>query len=380
MSNNGFFVFSGLMESLKSLKTNSKKWKTFEAIFNYAVSGVCPEGDMESSGIFLLCKAMIDGKSAKTNKESCGEDISVGNNQGSEPKSSKGNKKLPKNTKKPAKLSKNATISSKNQEKTEIQDVYSGEVDNQNNSDDFNSNEKLFAGCDKGDNRELVKVDKMAKAKSNFCDKNGTKMVQNEIKMKKNESILNQNELKMEPKCDLKVEFIEVANLKENKGIDVGLDDSEIELKNNNLYYNKKNNKNKKINNLSSSLGETKISEPINNGQIEEDENKIVVRGVRSLKNKLKNTLCPPELSEIEDFCEKSGLKVNSNAFFCYYSAKNWKINGKPIIDWRAVLLRWNEKLVSCEPTKNKVFGFENHEQNSLDFNEMYSSLDDGLF
>lgn len=45
-----------------------------------------------------------------------------------------------------------------------------------------------------------------------------------------------------------------------------------------------------------------------------------------------------PTLNEIIQFCKDNNFKINPNDFYNYYNSLNWKINGQPIQNWKALL------------------------------------------
>lgn len=51
-----------------------------------------------------------------------------------------------------------------------------------------------------------------------------------------------------------------------------------------------------------------------------------------------------PTLGEIEQFVGETGLRVNARAFFDYYSARGWMLDGVRVRDWRALLRTWERR------------------------------------
>jgi biotin operon repressor len=53
----------------------------------------------------------------------------------------------------------------------------------------------------------------------------------------------------------------------------------------------------------------------------------------------------PPTESQVKDFCQMNGLmNVNPVGFVAYYEAVGWAINGRPMKNWRAAAVNWNER------------------------------------
>lgn len=64
---------------------------------------------------------------------------------------------------------------------------------------------------------------------------------------------------------------------------------------------------------------------------------------LKNIKNKRREE-GKPTLSEIQKFVVDNSLNVNAERFFEYYSAKGWKINGKPIDEWQQLVRTWEQK------------------------------------
>lgn len=51
-----------------------------------------------------------------------------------------------------------------------------------------------------------------------------------------------------------------------------------------------------------------------------------------------------PSQSDVRYYCSKSGLRVDPDRFWNYHNERDWVIGGSPVRDWRALLLKWDEK------------------------------------
>ena len=53
----------------------------------------------------------------------------------------------------------------------------------------------------------------------------------------------------------------------------------------------------------------------------------------------------PPTERQVKDFCQMHGLiHVNPVGFVAYYVAVGWTINGRPMRNWQAAAVNWNER------------------------------------
>ena len=51
-----------------------------------------------------------------------------------------------------------------------------------------------------------------------------------------------------------------------------------------------------------------------------------------------------PTADEVDEYAKAEGLSLNAADFVDYYSVREWKIQGEPIRDWRALVRRWSRK------------------------------------
>ena len=59
-----------------------------------------------------------------------------------------------------------------------------------------------------------------------------------------------------------------------------------------------------------------------------------------------------PTLQQVKDYASEIGSIVDPERFFKFYSDKNWKINGDPVNDWKAVFRKWTaDERPKKEPT-----------------------------
>lgn len=48
-----------------------------------------------------------------------------------------------------------------------------------------------------------------------------------------------------------------------------------------------------------------------------------------------------PTMEEIVDYFEEKGLTISAERFFNYNEKRNWKVDGEPIKDWKALAESW---------------------------------------
>lgn len=129
-------------------------------------------------------------------------------------------------------------------------------------------------------------------------------------------------------------------------------------------HYNKNKNKNENKTKNSSSVGDLSLAGVKNKnvGLVEEEEKKR--SGVVSV----------PTLDEVRDFIRATNVNVDPVCFFSYHEAKEWRVGGRIVGDWRACVLEWdrrerrkeirerekNEKVGSRKYTKKELEEIDN--------------------
>lgn len=63
----------------------------------------------------------------------------------------------------------------------------------------------------------------------------------------------------------------------------------------------------------------------------------------KNIKNERIPSVYIPSRADISAYVSEEGLRADPDAIFDYYESVGWKINGKPIKDWRAVCRRWKQ-------------------------------------
>lgn len=82
------------------------------------------------------------------------------------------------------------------------------------------------------------------------------------------------------------------------------------------------------------------------------DEKKMEIKCASTL-NVLEKGFIPPSVFEIEKYCKERKNEVNPQAFFDYYTEKNWEINGGKMKNWKAVIRGWEFKNGRTENRKD---------------------------
>lgn len=54
-------------------------------------------------------------------------------------------------------------------------------------------------------------------------------------------------------------------------------------------------------------------------------------------------TTTPPTVEEVAAYCRERGNDIDANRFVDYYAVAGWKLKGKPIEDWRALIRLWEQ-------------------------------------
>ena len=78
------------------------------------------------------------------------------------------------------------------------------------------------------------------------------------------------------------------------------------------------------------------------------DKEKIVKKET-SVKKFIK-----PTLSEVKAYCESRHNGLDPEAFIAYYESVGWKVNTKPMRDWKAAIITWEKRR---QNSGGKVYG-----------------------
>lgn len=69
-----------------------------------------------------------------------------------------------------------------------------------------------------------------------------------------------------------------------------------------------------------------------------------------------KQTFISPTLEDINTYIKESGLYVDANKFFKYYSASNWKDNrGRAVKNWKLKLITWDKNTDTKNQSKTTL-------------------------
>ena len=61
-----------------------------------------------------------------------------------------------------------------------------------------------------------------------------------------------------------------------------------------------------------------------------------------------------PTLAEVKAYCESRHNGLDAEAFIAYYESVGWKVNTKPMRDWKAAVITWEKRR---QNTGGKVYG-----------------------
>lgn len=226
-----------------------------------------------------------------------------------------------------------------------------------NNKNDFNTNQE----------------DKQNKLKQSKNNKNDIDINQEykQGKLKQDKNNKNDFDINTQQLQNTSKQIKVIENIKEKER------SKEKEKNNNNIYnniYNKKNNNNIYINNISenniSSLERGCGGKPFLNydssvidvsvlcvnsePEINYDENvsnaeAFTVQYVEpvSKPKKKKNEFVPPVFGEVEKYCQDKKLNVDTEHWYNYYEANDWKVNSQSKLvsmrNWKQALLTWHK-------------------------------------
>ena len=77
------------------------------------------------------------------------------------------------------------------------------------------------------------------------------------------------------------------------------------------------------------------------------------------MRKKKKNEFVPPLLEEIKKYCQDKNLNVDTEHWYNYYEANDWKVNNRgklvPMKNWKQALLTWHNNSKRYNINKSKV-------------------------
>ena len=93
---------------------------------------------------------------------------------------------------------------------------------------------------------------------------------------------------------------------------------------------------------LSASSTPNKQTETDTESETETETEKVkekIVKKESSVKRFVK-----PTLSEVKEYCESRHNGLDAEAFIAYYESVGWKVNTKPMRDWKAAVITWEKR------------------------------------
>jgi hypothetical protein len=67
-----------------------------------------------------------------------------------------------------------------------------------------------------------------------------------------------------------------------------------------------------------------------------------------------KRELFPPSFETVEKYCKERGNKIDAKRFYTFYNARDWKIQGEIMADWRACIKGWEKTEYKRPPPNNE--------------------------
>ena len=115
---------------------------------------------------------------------------------------------------------------------------------------------------------------------------------------------------------------------------------------------------------LSASSTPNKQTETDTESETETETEKVkekIVKKESSVKRFVK-----PTLSEVKEYCESRHNGLDAEAFIAYYESVGWKVNTKPMRDWKAAVITWEKRR---QQSGGKVYG-KDYNKRDADFSK----------
>lgn len=115
---------------------------------------------------------------------------------------------------------------------------------------------------------------------------------------------------------------------------------------------------------LSASSTPNKQTETDTESETETETEKVkekIVKKESSVKHFVK-----PTLSEVKEYCESRHNGLDAEAFIAYYESVGWKVNTKPMRDWKAAVITWEKRR---QQSGGKVYG-KDYNKRDADFSK----------
>ena len=115
---------------------------------------------------------------------------------------------------------------------------------------------------------------------------------------------------------------------------------------------------------LSASSTPSKQTETDTESETETETEKVkekIVKKESSVKHFVK-----PTLSEVKEYCESRHNGLDAEAFIAYYESVGWKVNTKPMRDWKAAVITWEKRR---QQSGGKVYG-KDYNKRDADFSK----------
>lgn len=76
----------------------------------------------------------------------------------------------------------------------------------------------------------------------------------------------------------------------------------------------------------------------------------------------------PPNLEEVQAYCQERKNRINAQQFVDFYTAKGWKVGNTPMKDWKAAVRTWEQREANTQKPKEQRFYRPEVTDNDLPF------------
>lgn len=117
---------------------------------------------------------------------------------------------------------------------------------------------------------------------------------------------------------------------------------------------------------LSASSTTNKQTETDTESETETDtETEKVKEKIVKKENSVKRFI-KPTLAEVREYCDSRKNGIDPEAFIAYYESVGWKVNTKPMRDWKAAVITWEKRR---QQSGGKVYG-KDYNKRDADFSK----------
>lgn len=85
----------------------------------------------------------------------------------------------------------------------------------------------------------------------------------------------------------------------------------------------------------------------------------------------------PPNIQDVRAYCQERGNKVDPEAFWDFYQAKNWMIGKNKMKDWKAAVRTWERGEVQRTRSRNTLLNYNEEGKSHADLKDIEIDLDE---